>query len=57
MHRFVLHNDEIQESGLAALALGQVGALSGWGVFSTLRIVEGVPFAWERHWERMSSAG
>lgn len=36
------------------LAAGQVGLLSGWGVFSTLRIVEGVPFAFERHWARLT---
>ena len=53
MHRLILHNDDIQEASLAALSPGQVGALSGWGVFSTLRVVDGVPFAWERHWERI----
>ena len=36
------------------LSAGQVGLLSGWGVFSTLRIVEGVPFALERHWARLT---
>lgn len=36
------------------LAAGQVGLLSGWGVFSTLRVVEGVPFAFERHWARLT---
>lgn len=36
-----------------SLSPGQVGLLSGWGVFSTLRIAEGVPFAFERHWARM----
>ena len=36
------------------LCAGQVGLLSGWGVFSTLRIVDGVPFAFERHWARMT---
>lgn len=35
------------------LAAGQVGLLSGWGVFSTLRIADGVPFAFERHWARI----
>jgi branched-chain amino acid aminotransferase len=25
----------------------------GWGVFTTLRIYQGVPFAFDRHWERM----
>ena len=32
----------------------QVGLLSGWGVFSTLRVSEGVPFAFERHWARLT---
>lgn len=36
------------------LSAGQVGLLSGWGVFSTLRVVEGVPFAFERHWARLT---
>jgi branched-chain amino acid aminotransferase len=36
------------------LSAGQVGLLSGWGVFSTLRIVDGVPFAFERHWARLT---
>ena len=53
LHQFVLHNDQIQESTALSLAPGQVGLLSGWGVFSTLRIADGVPFAWERHWARI----
>jgi len=32
---------------------GQAGLLSGWGVFSTLRVADGVLFAFERHWARM----
>jgi len=32
---------------------GTSGLLNGWGVFSTLRVAGGVPFAFERHWERM----
>ena len=53
MHRFLLHNDQILEASARTLAAGQVGLLAGWGVFSTLRVTDGVPFAWERHWERM----
>jgi branched-chain amino acid aminotransferase len=53
MHRFLLHNDEIREAAETGLAAGQVGLLAGWGVFSTLRVYDGVMFAWERHWERM----
>ena len=54
LHRFVLHNDRIQAASDLSLAPGQVGLLSGWGVFSTLRVAEGVLFAFERHWARIS---
>jgi len=40
LHRFLLHNDEIRESGERALDR-QIGLLSGWGVFSTLRVYDG----------------
>ena len=36
------------------MAPGQVGLLSGWGVFTTLKVSDGVPFAFERHWARIS---
>src|SRR6266545_333423 len=35
------------------LAPCQVGLLSGWGVFSTVKVIDGVLFAYERHWARM----
>lgn len=53
MYPFILHNDRILPADSKVLAPGQVGLLSGWGVFSTLRVSEGVLFAWERHWARM----
>lgn len=53
MHRFLLHNEDILDARQKSLSAGQVGFLNGWGVFSTLRVQEGVPFAFERHWERM----
>jgi branched-chain amino acid aminotransferase len=53
MHRFLLHNDQILDAGARDLAAGQVGLLAGWGVFSTIRVAEGVLFAFERHWDRM----
>jgi branched-chain amino acid aminotransferase len=53
MHRFLLHNDDIRDAGELGLSAGQVGLLAGWGVFSTLRVYDGVMFAFERHWERM----
>jgi len=53
MHRFLLHNDDIRDAGDFSLSPGQVGLLSGWGVFSTLRVYDGVMFAFDRHFERM----
>src|SRR5579863_7454942 len=53
MHRFLLHNGEIREAHERLLLPGQMGLLSGWGVFSTVRVYDGVLFAWERHWARM----
>ena len=53
MHRFLLHNDQILDASARDLAAGQVGLLAGWGVFSTIRVAEGVLFAFERHWDRM----
>jgi branched-chain amino acid aminotransferase len=55
LHRFLLHNDDIRQSGERSLSPGQVGLLSGWGVFSTLRVYDGVMFAFDRHWQRMRS--
>jgi len=53
MHRYLLHNDDIRDTGAQDLSAGQVGLLNGWGVFSTIRVYDGVMFAWERHWARM----
>lgn len=53
MHRFILHNDDIRDAGDEILSPGQIGLMNGWGIFSTLRVYDGVPFGWERHWKRM----
>jgi branched-chain amino acid aminotransferase len=53
MHRFLLHNDDIRDTGDRIVSPGQVGLMNGWGIFSTLRVQDGVLFAWERHWARM----
>ena len=53
MHRFLLHNGEIRDTTEKLVSPGQVGLLNGWGVFSTLRVRDGVLFAWERHFARM----
>src|SRR5438034_8042074 len=54
MHRFILHNDELHEASEKLLSPGQIGLLSGWGVFTTIKVIGGVLFAFERHWARMS---
>ena len=53
MHRFLLHNGEVRDAGDRIVSPGQVGLLNGWGVFSTIRVYDGVMFAWERHFARM----
>src|SRR5277367_770788 len=53
LHRYVLHNDEVQDAHARSISPGQTGFMNGWGVFSTLRIAEGALFAFERHWARM----
>lgn len=53
MHSQVLHNERVMPAGAEFLAAGQVGFLNGWGVFSTIRVREGVLFAFDRHWKRM----
>src|SRR5262245_18575558 len=53
MHRFLLHNDDIRDTSDLSISAGQTGFLTGWGVFSTIRIYDGVMFAFERHFERM----
>lgn len=53
LHRNFLHNSDVLDTHQKTLAAGQVGFLNGWGVFSTIRVADGVLFAFERHWERM----
>ncbi len=54
MDALVFHNDRIAPLREVRLSPGQVGLLMGWGVFTTLRIYRGIPFAFERHWARMT---
>lgn len=54
IHPYILHNGEIRHSASPEFCAGQLGLLAGWGVFTTLRISNGAPFAFERHWARLS---
>jgi branched-chain amino acid aminotransferase len=53
IHRQVVHNGRLLDIGEVRLSPGQAGLLNGWGLFTTVRIVEGEAFAWERHWKRL----
>jgi branched-chain amino acid aminotransferase len=54
IHRFVFHNDRLLPIEEVRLSPGQGGLLSGWGLFTTIRVHDGVPFAFERHWQRLT---
>jgi branched-chain amino acid aminotransferase len=53
IHSYVVHNGKTLKIEQVRLSPGQAGLLNGWGLFSTLRVIEGVPFAFERHWKRL----
>jgi len=53
IHRYVFHNDRLLEIEQVRLSPGQAGLLSGWGLFTTMRIFQGEAFAYERHWRRL----
>jgi branched-chain amino acid aminotransferase len=54
MHRFVYHNDRVLPLEEVRLSPGQAGLINGWGIFSTVRVYDSVPFALERHYERLA---
>lgn len=53
IYRQVFHNGHLLPVEQVRLSPGQVGLFSGWGLFTTLRIVQGEAFAFERHWRRL----
>ena len=53
IHHFVFHNDRVLPVESVRLSPGQAGLLNGWGLFTTIRIHDGIPFAFERHWSRL----
>ena len=53
IHRFVFHNDEVKPLEKTRWSPGQAGLICGWGLFTTVRIVRGEAFAYERHWRRL----
>jgi branched-chain amino acid aminotransferase len=53
IHRYVFHNEELQTIEKTRWSPGQAGLICGWGLFTTIRIVRGEAFAYERHWRRL----
>jgi len=53
IHRFVLQNEEVKPVEKTRWSPGQAGLICGWGLFTTVRIVRGEAFAYERHWRRI----
>lgn len=53
MHKHIFHNQRVIPLVEARLSPGQSGLLTGWGVFTTIRIYDGQAFAFERHWSRL----
>src|SRR6185369_6453139 len=53
MHRLLYHNDKIIDAAESRISPTSAGLLYGWGVFTTLRIYDARPFAFDRHWQRL----
>jgi branched-chain amino acid aminotransferase len=53
IHRYVFHNEEVKPVEKVRWSPGQAGLICGWGLFTTVRIVRGEAFAYERHWRRL----
>jgi branched-chain amino acid aminotransferase len=53
IHRHAFHNGHLLPIEQVRLSPGQAGLLCGWGLFTTLRVTQGEPFAFERHWRRL----
>ena len=54
MHRFIYHNSRVLPLEEVRLSPGQAGLINGWGIFSTVRVFDGIPFALERHYNRLA---
>jgi branched-subunit amino acid aminotransferase/4-amino-4-deoxychorismate lyase len=53
MHPLIFYNDRIIGAAESKIAPTVGGLLYGWGVFTTLRIYNGKPFAFDLHWKRL----
>jgi len=54
IHPLAFHNGDLVPSHAVQFSPFQTGLLTGWGLFSTLRIYQDVPFALSDHVERLA---
>ena len=55
MHELVSYNREIIRSEDASMSPVAVSGLYGKGVFTTLTVLDGKPFLFEKHWRRLNN--
>ena len=55
VHAYAYYNGEILPAEKIRLSPFQTGLLTGWGLFSTLRLYRGIPFAIEDHLARLDA--
>jgi branched-subunit amino acid aminotransferase/4-amino-4-deoxychorismate lyase len=53
MDSLVFHNGIVLTADEAKVSATLAGLQYGWGVFTTLRIINGSAFVFDRHWERL----
>jgi len=53
IHHQVFHNEELRPLEKIRWSPGQSGLICGRGLFTTVRILQGEAFAYERHWRRL----
>jgi branched-subunit amino acid aminotransferase/4-amino-4-deoxychorismate lyase len=54
MHRKIWLDGHIRDIEEARISPAAAGVLSGFGVYTTLRLYGGVPYAFDRHWARLA---
>jgi branched-chain amino acid aminotransferase len=53
VHEFVSMNNEILSASAGTVRAASASTLYGKGVFTTVAILAGRPFLWEKHWRRL----
>ena len=54
-HEFASLNGQILPTAAAMIPAVSSAALYGKGIFTTIAVYNGIPFLWEKHWQRLRS--